>query len=109
MDEIEYLEEKFIYYSDEENLLPIPVLSTISPENSIHFLIHIILSLGKYDTEFDASTHPSFRNCLCEVDFIRKNKDEELLKQYVKNLTQLYIESQVVYYPNSIKKQRHTL
>ena len=104
LDEIKYLEEKFIYYSDEENLLPIPVLSTISPENPIHFLIHIMLFLGKYDTELTTLTHPSFRDCLCEVHLIGKNNYEESLKKYVKNLTKLYIESQVVYYPNSIKK-----
>ena len=49
-------------------------------------------------------THPSFRDCLCEVKLIGKNNDQDSLKQYVKNLTKLYIESQVVYYPNSIKK-----
>ena len=37
LDEIEYMEENFIYKSDEDNLLPIPVLSTTSPENPIHF------------------------------------------------------------------------
>ena len=60
LDDIECIEENFIYKSDEDNLLPIPVLSTTSPENPIHFLLHIILSLGDYDTERDALTHPSF-------------------------------------------------
>ena len=45
LDEIEFMEDNFVYKSDEDNLLPIPVLSTISPGIPIHFLIHIILSL----------------------------------------------------------------
>ena len=104
MDEINHLEENFIDISTEENLLPIPVLSMISPENPIHFLIHIILSMGKYDTEIDALTHPSFRDCFKEVQLIGEDEDEYSLKQYVNDLTKSYIESQVVYYPNSMKK-----
>ena len=104
LDEIEYMGEIFIYKSDEDNLLPIPVLSTTSPENPIHFLLHVILSLGNYDTERDALTHPSFRDSLRAVKFIGDNNDEESLKQYVKDITKLYIESQIVYYPKSMKK-----
>ena len=104
LDEIECIEDKFIYKSDEDNLLPIPVLSTTSPENPINFLLHIILSLGNYDTELDALTHPSFRDSLRSVKLIGENNDEESLRQYIREITKLYIESQIVYYPNSMKR-----
>ena len=62
------------------------------------------MSLGKYDTEMDALTNPSFRDCFRKVQLIGENDDEESLKQYVNDVTKLYIESQVVYYPNSMKR-----
>ena len=76
LDEIEFMEEYFIYKSDEDSLLPILVLSTIIPENPIHFLLHIILSLGNYDTEKDALNHPSFRDSLHTVKLIGDNNDK---------------------------------
>ena len=109
LDKIKFMEENFIHKSSDENLLPIPVLSTISPENPIQFLIHIILSMGKYQTEMDAMNNPSFYECFHKVELIGDNTDEESLKQYINNLTRLYIESQVVYYPNSIKKLKYIL
>ena len=52
----------------------------------------------------DALTHPSFRDSLRSVKLIGDNNDEESLKRYVRDITKLYIESQIVYYPNSMKK-----
>ena len=47
------IRETFIY-EDESEILPIPVLSTTSPRNTLQFLIHIILSMDNYTTEIDA-------------------------------------------------------
>ena len=58
---LDVIREKFIY-EDESEILPIPVLSTTSPRNTLHFLIHIILSMGNYTTEIDSLCHLSFRD-----------------------------------------------
>ena len=50
---LDVIREKFIY-EDESEILPIPVLSTTSPRNTLQFLIHIILSMDNYTTEIDA-------------------------------------------------------
>ena len=84
--------------------MPVPVLSDTSLHNSVHFLIHIILSLGRYNTEIDALNHPSFWTCLQSVDLIGNNTDTESLVHYVNVLTKKYIVSQLVFYPNSMKK-----
>ena len=60
--------------------------------------------MGKYCTEIDALHHSSFRECLRSVGLIGMDTDIDSLKQYVKNITKKYIENQVVYYPNSMKK-----
>ena len=86
-------------YNDNTDNLPVPVVSGISPENAQQFLTHIILSLGKYNTEIDALTHPTIRDSLREVGLIGHEIDLESLKMYSAQLT-----LQVVYYPNSLTK-----
>ena len=92
------------FYSDETDNLPIPVVSGISPENAQQFLTHIILSLGKYNTEIDALNHPTIRDSLREVGLIGHETNQDSLKSYSQQLTSKYIKEQVVYYPNSLTK-----
>ena len=77
---ISYIKRNFIH-EDDLDLLPIPVLSNTNPENTIHFLIHIILSMGQYKTEMDALCHASFRDCLREVKLIGTATENVLLQQ----------------------------
>ena len=90
--------------SEESRNLPIPVVSNTSPTNAHQFLIHIVLSLGKYDTEFDALTHRTSRDCFRSAGLIGNATDVVSLKQYSNQLCRKYIEEQVVYYPNSISR-----
>ena len=76
---------RFIY-KNENDILPIPVVSNTSPLNTQQFLTHVILSLGNYDTETDALCHSSFRDCLYNGDLIGNNTDQSSLKTYSKNL-----------------------
>ena len=79
-------------------------MSNTSPTNTHQFLIHIVLSLGKYDTEFDALTHRTSRDCFRSTGLIGNATDVVLLKQYSNQLCRKYIEGQVVYYPNLISR-----
>ena len=80
------------------------MLPNTSPENPIQFLIHVILSLGKYHTGIDALSNPFFRHSFQAVNLIGNNNEDESLKQYVKDVTKLYIEEQLVFHPSSMKK-----
>jgi predicted GIY-YIG superfamily endonuclease len=91
-------------HKDKSELLPIPVTSNPSPRNPVQFLIHVILSLGRYRTELEALTHASFRDCLREVGLIGRDTDEDSLKRYSEELTYKYIAQQVQFYPNSLDK-----
>eukprot|EP00956_Cyclotella_meneghiniana_P023953 scaffold47551_cov95-Cyclotella_meneghiniana.AAC.1 len=82
--------------------LPIPVPSDVRPSNAHQFLTHIVLSLGKYDTEIDALTHQTTRQCLQSVGLIGPNADVSSLKRYTNTLTRSYIEEQLVFYPISL-------
>ena len=87
---------KDIFHEDKANLVPIDVPSGISPANAQQFLIHIILSLGRYKTEMDAMTHPTIRDSLRAVGLIGDESDEESLMKYLAQLTHKYIEEQLV-------------
>lgn len=100
---VENHSDKF-FYEDELDLLPVPVVSQSSPENAQRFLTHIILSLGEYETEMNALTHPTFRDSLRSVGLIGDSVDEHSLRVYARKLTCRYIEEQLVYYPNSLTK-----
>ena len=61
--DIDSMDEQQLNFIDTDNTarhLPIPVPSNSDPRNPHQFLTHLILSLGKYDTEVDALTHGSF-------------------------------------------------
>ena len=46
--ENENLYSQFIYNDDIEENLPVPVYSYIRPTMGTHFILHIMLSLGRY-------------------------------------------------------------
>ncbi|MDB4430362.1 GIY-YIG nuclease family protein [bacterium] len=101
-----WLEEQvpnFIHCDNSDNL-PIPILSNTSPLNALQFLTHIILSLGEYNTEIDALTHATSRDCLRAAGLIGNATDQESLQRYSNELGRKYVEEQVVFYPNSLTK-----
>lgn len=106
-EELEWVEDticpNFIHFDETMRNLPIPVASDVRPDNAHQFLTHIILSLGKYDTEIDALSHPNTRDCLRAVGLIGNSSDADQLRQYSNNLTRLYIEEQLVYYAISLR------
>ena len=79
--------------------LLIPLTLNSDPYNPHQFLTHLVLSLGKYDTEVDALTHRSFRTALRGANLIGADDDIDSLKAYSRKLTRLYVEEQVVYFP----------
>ena len=75
---------EFVDFNDSDKHPPIPVTTNSTPFNPHHFLMHVVLSLGKYDTEIDALTYrESFR-----ASGLIGNSDElEDLREYSRRLT----------------------
>ena len=90
-----------IHNDDDKDHLPIPVFSYIIPTMSTSFLLHIMLSMGKFETEIDLITHQDLRGSLKYCHLIGNNTDEDSLLQYAKDLTRKWIIEQVQYFPNS--------
>ena len=89
-------------HDDSIESLPILVPSNSRPNNAHHFIIHIVLSLGRYDTEVDALTHSTIRKCFQKTGLIGDATDTDSLKEYSNKLTRRYIELQLVHFPVSL-------
>ena len=65
------------------------------------FILHILLSLGHYKTEIDLLQHVSLRESFCYAKFIGPENDDESLQNYSDRFFVLFIEEQLIYFPNS--------
>ena len=92
------------FYDDGLSMCPVPVPINIHPKNAQHFFIHILLTHGRYITEPDALHHSSPRDMLENAQLIGRERDEESLYMYSTNLFRLYIEKELIFLPNSMRK-----
>ena len=96
-----HLSSNIILNDDHLDHLPIPVYSFIQPTMGIQFVLHLMLSMGRFATELDLTLFPTIRESLRYSKLIGPNDDEESLKEYVNKLLYDFIEEQLVYFPNS--------
>lgn len=96
----EHVLKNLVYDDEEEDHLPIPIFSHVKPTTGIPFIMHILLSLGRFETEIDLTMHESVRKCFQHSKLIGIHEDEASLTKYANDLTRLYIEEQLCYYPN---------
>ena len=78
-----------------------PVFSYTRPSNGAQFILHIMLSMGKFDTEIDLSLQGSLRDSLQYSQLIGSLHDPDALTTYSNNLMVQYFKEQVVTFPNS--------
>ena len=94
-----------VYYNliheDTMEHLPIPCYSFTTPLMSTSFMLHIMLSMGRFETEIDLLTHSNIKECLRKCKLIGPNEDSESLKNYANNMLRRFIEEQMQYFPNS--------
>ena len=65
-----------LYHDDDDNHLPISVFSFIVPTMSTSFILHIMLSMGRFETELDLTIHSSLKQYLRYCGLIGPNDDE---------------------------------
>ena len=67
-------------YEDTARHLPVPVYLFINPTMNTRFLLHLLLSMGHYETEYDMILHPTLRESFKYAKLIGAEVDEESLK-----------------------------
>ena len=100
--EWEFISKKLLF-EDNEVHLPIPVFSYVKPTMGTRFILHILLSLGHFQTELDLLLHRTLRDSLRYAKLIGPSNTKEKLQEYSDKLLKLFIEEQLVYFPNSSK------
>ena len=97
---LEFAKANWIFDCKGSKHLPIPVTSQIKPTMGPRFILHIMLTLGEFDTELDLTSHRSLRDSLEYAGLIGPSREIEDLQLYSNRLLRRYIEEEVVYYPS---------
>ena len=99
--------ESIFYQHDDDSSLPIPVFSNVTPSNSTHFLMHVMLMLGDIKTEVDLTENASsIRDCLVMTKLIPGERldDHEALSKYSNELLKRIITEVFPFQPISMKR-----
>ena len=95
-----FIKENLLYDNNDKHI-PIPVYSYVKPTMGPRFILHIMLSMGEFDTELDFLLHPTLRESLRYCNLIGPLEDEVSLQNYSYQLQKRYIQEQLQYFPNS--------
>ena len=77
----EFAESHLLFNDCSEEHLPIPVYSYQRPDMGVQFLLHILLSMGRFSTEIDLMKHSSLRKSFMYAKLIGLNDDKESLEK----------------------------
>lgn len=99
---LEFIKANHLYEYEYRNL-PIPVFSYIKPTMGVRFILHIMLSLGEFDTELDLILNPTLLESLRYSRLIGPENDVDSLELYSEELLKKYILDQLRYFPNISK------
>ena len=95
--------EESLLYDDGGKHLTIPVFSYVKPTLGPRFILHLLLSLGHFETELDLLLKPNLRESLRYAKLIGPSNDKEDLQRYSYLLQVLFIKEQLIYFPNGSK------
>ena len=70
-------------YANEKEYLHIPIFSYIIPTMGISYILHVMLSMGRFETEIDLTLHKSIYEYLRYCYLIGIENNEESLNGYV--------------------------
>ena len=83
-----------------DNHLPIPVYTYIKPSMGTQFLLHIMLSMGRFSTERELLLQPTIRDNLRSAKLIGTQGDSASLASYSNGLFFNFVKKQLQWYPN---------
>ncbi len=75
--------------------LPTIYFDSVKPTQSSKFLIHVLLSMGRYETEAQLLSHSNMQECFTHAELFDPKSPEES----VTKLTKRYVEEQLIHFP----------
>lgn len=91
----------FIDQSYNEDHVPLAIYSNIKPCNGSKFFIHILLSMGSFNTEYELWNVSDVRQSFIVAGLLSDsaNQDKELAKAELKDVAHRYVSEQLLYVP----------
>ena len=85
----------------QKDLLLIPVFSYTRPTMGYQFVLHLLLSMGEFDTEIDLTLHTSLREAFVYSKVIELSTEENNLILYSNEMLHKFVVEQLVNLSNS--------
>ena len=89
-----------IFEEHTDKHLPIPIYSHIKPTMAPEFILHILLSMGRFHAEQEILLKPSLQDSFKNTKLIGTESDNESLSSYSNELMKSFFNKQLVFYPN---------
>ena len=97
------LQSVFVDCRNPSTPLPVVVFSNVKPYNASKFVIHLLLSMGRFITERDIWVHASMKDAFIASGLI-KGTNGEIDQTEIDTLLRTWVEDQLRYYPIGTKK-----
>lgn len=98
---LEHIEKNIIMRHEDGYLLPVPVFTYVNPTQYTQFLLHILLSMGRFHNEIELNSQPTFRDQFRVAGLIGPSNEHIDLQRYSNELLKRYIVEQLQHFPNS--------
>ena len=99
------LDSSLFFFDDDGIELPIPVFSSVMPDHPSPFLLHFMLTRGKYETELDFRDSGSIRCSLALAGLVDGDLDnEDNMKQAALDLTRMAVTEVFPILPITLRK-----
>ena len=89
----------FVDLSYQDAHIPLPLFNGIKPSNATQFFIHILLSIGTFDTEYDLWKVGNIRDVFVEAQLLTANATEDEIAEDLKSISCKYIAEQLLFVP----------
>ena len=106
-EEAMYIKEKqnsFLDKQYESAMLPLPIYNMVKPTNSHKFLIHLLLSMGTFETEISLYKSCNIKQCFIDSGILRDPTPSDPTNvEDINRILVKYILEQLLYIPTGTK------
>ena len=96
----DFAKKHLFYYDDDNEHLPIRVYSGIKTSMGPGFILNTLFFLGRFSTERKLFLNDTLRGCFSNAKLIREEYDPESLQNYSNQVMNIFVNNQLVYFPN---------
>jgi len=87
-----------------DKYLPLPLLSSVKPSNASKFFVHLLLSMGTFDTEYELWNVSTVKEAFENATLLRRNATDFELAEDMKQICHRYISEQLLFFPAGTKQ-----